>query len=97
MNGILRVSLGAEELVCFLEGHDKADPFSIEAHDHLEGGAGHTHGLGAQYVLHERHGMAKACHVLETMHYTVKKVSVVVTRILPRPCCRHGLGGPPLS
>ena len=77
INGILRVSQGAKQRICFLDGHGEADPFSIEAHDHLEGGAGHTHGLGAQYVLHERHGMAKARHALETMHYTVKKVSLV--------------------
>ena len=76
-NGILRVTQGAKQRVCFLDGHGEPDPFSIEAHDHLEGGAGHTHGLGAQYVLHERHGMAKARHALETMHYTVKKVSLM--------------------
>lgn len=76
-NGILRVSQGARQLVCFLDGHGEADPFSMESHDHLEGGVGHTHGLGAQYVLHERHGMAKARQSLETMHYTVEKVSLV--------------------
>jgi ABC-type uncharacterized transport system involved in gliding motility auxiliary subunit len=76
-NGILRVSQGAKQLVCFLDGHREADPFSIEAHDHLEGSPGHTHGLGAQYVLHERHGIAKARHALETLNYTVEKVSLV--------------------
>lgn len=76
-NGILRVSQGAKHLVCFLDGHGEADPFSMESHDHLEGGADHTHGLGAQYVLHERHGMAKARHALETFNYEVAKVSLV--------------------
>ncbi len=76
-NGILRVSQGAKQLVCFLDGHNEPDPFSMQSHDHLEGAPGHTHGLGAQYVLHERHGMAKARHSLETMNYSVEKVLLV--------------------
>src|SRR5437870_10185985 len=73
-NGILRVSRSATQRVCFLDGHGEPDPFSLESHDHLEGAPGHTHGLGAKYVLHERHGMAKARHALETLNYTVEKV-----------------------
>lgn len=76
-NGILRVSQGAKQRVCFLHGHGEADPFSMESHDHLEGGAGHSHGLGSKHVLHERHGMAKARHALETINYNVEKVSLV--------------------
>jgi len=76
-NGILRVSRGATQRVCFLDGHGEPDPFSIESHDHMEGAAGHSHGLGAKYVLHERHGMAKARGALETMNYKVEKVSLV--------------------
>jgi ABC-type uncharacterized transport system involved in gliding motility auxiliary subunit len=73
-NGILRVSQGATQLVCFLDGHGEPDPFSLESHDHLEGAPGHSHGLGAKYVLHERHGMAKARHALETVNYKVEKL-----------------------
>src|SRR5688572_11511680 len=73
-NGILRVSQSATQRVCFLDGHGEPDPFSLESHDHLEGAAGHSHGLGARYVLHERHGMAKARHALETLNYKVEKV-----------------------
>lgn len=73
-NGILRVSQSAIQRVCFLDGHGEPDPFSLESHDHLEGAPGHSHGLGARYVLHERHGMAKARHALETLNYTVQKV-----------------------
>lgn len=76
-NGILRVSRSATERVCFLDGHGEPDPFSLESHDHLEGNAGHTHGLGAKYVVHERHGMAKARHALETLNYRVDKVSLL--------------------
>jgi len=76
-NGILRVSMGVQQTVCFLEGHREPDPFSSETHDHMEGGAGHSHGLGAQYVLHQQHGMAKARHALETMNYKVEKISLV--------------------
>lgn len=76
-NGILRVSQGIQQKVCFLEGHGEPDPFSIESHDHMEGTAGHTHGLGQQFVLHERHGMAKSRHSLESMNYVVEKVSLL--------------------
>jgi ABC-type uncharacterized transport system involved in gliding motility auxiliary subunit len=75
-NGILRVSRGATQLICFLDGHGEADPFSLESHDHLEGAAGHTHGIGAKVVVHERHGMAKARNALETMNYQVEKVAL---------------------
>src|SRR5262249_56080374 len=61
-NGILRVSQGATQLVCFLDGHGEPDPFSLESHDHMEGAAGHTHGLPAQYVLHHPHAMPNAPH-----------------------------------
>src|SRR5206468_11893654 len=83
-NGILRVSRDATQLVCFIAGHGEADPFSLESHDHMEGSPGHTHGLGAKYVLHERDGIGKALHGLEDLDYKVEKVSLV-------------LGGDPLS
>ncbi len=78
-NGILRVSQGAKQLVCFLDGHGEADPFSTEGHDHLEGMAGpdgHNHGMGTQYVLHETHGFAKARHSLEALNYDVNKIAL---------------------
>src|SRR5213080_3837802 len=76
-NGILRVSRGVTQAVCFLDGHGEPDPFSLESHDHMEGSPGHTHGLGAKYVLHEHHGMGKARHGLENLNYKVEKVSLV--------------------
>jgi hypothetical protein len=71
-NAILRISRGMQQVVCFLDGHNEPDPFSLETHDHAEGSAGHSHGLGTQTVLHERHGMAKARHGLEAMNYSVR-------------------------
>jgi len=76
-NGILRVSQGVQQVVCFLDGHVEPDPFSLESHDHLEGTAGHTHGLGARFDIHERHGIAKARHGLEAMNYVVEKVALM--------------------
>ncbi len=76
-NAILRVSLGAQQTACFLEGHGEADPFSMESHDHLEGGAGHSHGAGSKVVVHETHGMAKARHGLETLNYVVEKTGMM--------------------
>ena len=75
-NGILRVSRASTQLVCFLDGHGEPDPFSMESHDHTEGDAGHSHGLGSKLMIHEVHGMAKARNALETMSYTVGKVSL---------------------
>jgi ABC-type uncharacterized transport system involved in gliding motility auxiliary subunit len=79
-NGILRVSRSATQRVCFLDGHGEPDPFSLESHDHQEGAAGHSHGLGAKYVLHERHGMAKARHALENLNYRVEKILLLQRR-----------------
>lgn len=93
-NGILRVSQGAKQLVCFLAGHGEADPFSMESHDHLEGTAGHSHGLGSQYVLHERHGLAKARHGLETLNYQVEKISLVQRRDNLSSCALLIIAGP---
>jgi len=76
-NGILRVSQGAQQTVCFLDGHGEPDPFSLESHDHTEGNAGHSHGLGSKLVMHERHGIAKARHGLESMNYIVEKTSLL--------------------
>ena len=76
-NAILRVSLGAQQTACFLEGHGEADPFSMESHDHLEGAAGHSHGAGTKMVVHETHGMAKARHGLEAMNYVVEKTGLM--------------------
>ena len=76
-NAILRISLGAQQTACFLEGHGEADPFSMESHDHLEGGAGHSHGAGSKIVVHETHGMAKARHGLETLNYVVEKTGMM--------------------
>lgn len=78
-NAILRISLGVTQKVCFLDGHREPDPFSMESHDHMEGDTGHSHGLGAQYVLHQQHGMAKARNALETLNYTVEKLSLART------------------
>ena len=76
-NGILRVSQGKQQIVCFLDNHGEPDPFSLESHDHTEGDAGHSHGLGTKVVKHERHGMAKARHGLENMNYVVEKISLL--------------------
>ncbi len=76
-NAILRVSLGAQQTACFLDGHGEADPFSTESHDHLEGAAGHSHGAGSKMVIHETHGMAKARHGLETLNYVIEKTGVM--------------------
>ena len=75
-NAILRISLGVTQRVCFLDGHREPDPFSMESHDHMEGTAGHTHGLGSVYVMHQQHGMAKARSALETLNYTAEKISL---------------------
>ena len=76
-NGVLRIAQGVTQLVCFLDGHGEADPFSKEMHDHIEATADHNHGTGVEYVLHETHGMAKARGSLESLNYEVQKVSLL--------------------
>jgi len=71
------VSQAVQQTSCFLDGHGEPDPFSLESHDHSEGNPGHSHGLGAKLVLHERHGMAKARHGLETLNYAAEKISLM--------------------
>jgi gliding motility-associatede transport system auxiliary component len=93
-NGILRVSQSATQRVCFLDGHGETDPFSMESHDHLEGAAGHSHGLGEKYVIHERHGMAKARHALETLNYDVRKVSLLQGGDALSGCAVLAVAGP---
>src|SRR5262245_34928834 len=96
-NGILRVSQGATQRVCFLDGHGEPDPFSLESHDHQEGAPGHTHGLGPKYVLHERHGMAKARHALETINYKVEKVLLLQRADALTGCAVLVVGGPKIA
>jgi ABC-type uncharacterized transport system involved in gliding motility auxiliary subunit len=93
-NAILRVSHSATQRVCFLDGHGEPDPFSLESHDHLEGAPGHSHGLGARYVLHERHGMANARHALETLNYKVEKVLLLKQGTSLADCAVLVVGGP---
>ncbi len=76
-NGILRVTQAQQQIACFLDGHGEPNPFSLESHDHMEGGAGHSHGLETKIVQHEQHGMAKARGALEALNYVVEKISLM--------------------
>ncbi len=96
-NGILRVSQGIQQLVCFLDGHGEPDPFSLESHDHLEGTAGHSHGLGAKIVVHERHGMARARNALETMNFAVEKRTLLQGSTSISECAVLVVAGPKTS
>ena len=93
-NAILRISQDANLRVCFLEGHGEADPFSTESHDHMEGEAGHTHGLGGKTIVHERHGMAKARSTLEALNYRVEKVSLLSGTEVLQDCAVLVVAGP---
>lgn len=93
-NGILRVSQGVLQTVCFLDGHGEPDPFSLESHDHTEGNAGHSHGLGTKVVVHERHGIAKARHGLEAMNYVVQKVTLLQGNVDLSSCAVLVVAGP---
>lgn len=96
-NGILRVSQGAKQLVCFLEGHGEANPFSMESHDHMESAAGHSHGLGSKLVLHEQHGLAKAREALENMNYRAEKISLLQKNHTLSQCALLIAAGPKLA
>ncbi|MDA0237219.1 MAG: GldG family protein [Proteobacteria bacterium] len=93
-NGILKISQGIQQTICFLDGHGEPDPFSLEQHDHNEGDIGHEHGLGTQYVLHERHGMAKLRNSLESMNYVVSKVTLAQGGGAKEDCAVFLVAGP---
>ena len=79
-NGLIRVTAGSEQSVCFTDGHVEADPFSLRSHDHFEGdmGSGHSHSAGGRtLVVHERHGMGMARDALQTLGYAVRVVTLV--------------------
>ena len=96
-NGIMRVSQGVTQRVCFLDGHDEADPYSVESHDHTEGAASHSHGLGDKMIVHEQHGMAKARAALEAMNYTVEKVALLKSGSSLSGCALLVVAGPKTS
>ena len=94
-NGIMRISQGATQRVCFLDGHNEADPFSIESHDHMEGAGGnHAHGVGDKAIIHEQHGMAKARTALEAMNYSVEKISLLKSGSTLNDCALLVVAGP---
>jgi hypothetical protein len=96
VNGILRVSQSVQQQVCFLEGHQEPDPFSLESHDHSEGdaAAGHSHGLGSKVVVHQRHGMALARNGLESLNYKVSKVLLMNSQASLNSCALLVVAGP---
>lgn len=93
-NGIMRISQGVTQKLCFLDGHNEADPYSIESHDHMEGGAGHSHGIGDKAIIHEQHGMAKARAALEAMNYSVEKVALLKSGSTLNDCALLVVAGP---
>ena len=93
-NGILRISQGVTQRLCFLDGHNEADPYSIESHDHMEGSAGHSHGFGDKMIIHEQHGMAKARAALEAMNYSVEKISLLKGGVTFAKCALLVVAGP---
>ncbi|MBK8017519.1 MAG: GldG family protein [Betaproteobacteria bacterium] len=93
-NGILRISRGITQRICFLDGHGEPDPFSMESHDHTEGEQGHSHGMGQKLVVHEQHGMAKARTALEAMNYVVEKVSLMQASTSLEKCAVLVIAGP---
>lgn len=94
-NAILRITQGDPQLACFLDGHNEADPLSRESHEHLEGTMGsHQHGLGSRYVLHEKHGLAKARHALESTNFKVEKFLLAQGEPVPEDCSVLIVAGP---
>ncbi len=96
-NAILRVSQGEGQRICFLSGHGEADPFSMESHDHIEGTGGHSHGMGAKYVLHERHGLAKARNALEALGFETAGLALTQTGDAIEACALLVVAGPRIA
>ena len=101
-NSILKVSQGLQQLICFLDGHNENDPFSLEHHDHYEDinsnhNHTHSHSLDTKVVIHERHGMAKARIALESMNYLIEKKNLSVSNNKLDDCDLLIIAGPKIA
>ncbi|HYH39962.1 MAG TPA: DUF4350 domain-containing protein [Azospirillum sp.] len=78
-NGLIRATRQAAQTVCFTDGHNEADPFSLKTHDHFENDMGHSHSHstgGRALEIHERHGMGMAKDALEALGYQVRAATL---------------------
>lgn len=78
-NGLIRATQLAAQTVCFTDGHNEADPFSLKTHDHFENDMSHSHSHssgGRALEIHERHGMGMARDALDALGYQVRAVQL---------------------
>ena len=74
VNSLIKAVSSEIGLVCFTTGHLESDPFSLQSHDHFEGGS-HNHSFGGKPItVHEKHGMGGVFNKLVTLGYKVKTV-----------------------
>ncbi|OUU74158.1 MAG: hypothetical protein CBC29_08445 [Methylococcaceae bacterium TMED69] len=74
VNGLIQVVSNSRGKICFTTGHLESDPFSMQTHDHYEGGS-HNHTFGGKpLTIHEKHGMGEAYNSLITLGFAIEKL-----------------------
>lgn len=74
VNGLIKVTSSSRGKICFTTGHLESDPFSMQTHDHYEGGS-HNHTFGGNpLIIHEKHGMGEAYNSMITLGFEVEKL-----------------------
>lgn len=70
-NAFIRVSRAAVQEICFTQGHQEANPFSLSALDDLEE-HDEEENLVARVEVHEQHGLGIARAALDTLGFKVR-------------------------
>ena len=74
VNGLIKVVSSSRGKICFTTGHLESDPFSMQTHDHYEGGS-HNHSFGGKpLTIHEKHGMGEAYNSMVTQGFEVEQL-----------------------
>ena len=86
VNGLIKVTSSSRGKICFTTGHLESDPFSMQTHDHYEGGS-HNHSFGGKpLTIHEKHGMGEAYNSLVILGFEVEKLFLAKQSTLISNC-----------
>ena len=86
VNGLIEAVSSNLGKVCFTVGHLESDPFSMQTHDHFEGGS-HSHTFGGEpFTIHEKHGMGAALNAMTILGYEVEQLLLAKKTNLIEEC-----------
>ena len=94
VNGLIKVLSDSRGTICFTTGHLESDPFSMQTHDHYEGGS-HNHSFGGKpLTIHEKHGMGEAHNSLITQGFDIEKLFLAKQSDLLDDCAAMVIASP---